>query len=120
MKIFATAALAVLALCAPAVADPAQPPPTQFKIRFTMRDATTQVVDVMVSTASPCATATRKRPDHEFELRACATHDLRLDLDWASRGAGGEYRSSSSMLLAHGATAELGSERGPHLTVAIQ
>jgi hypothetical protein len=127
MTTFATCALMLLSLCAAALAEPAPPPPpppppapAQFKIHFTLHDDTTQAFDVVVSSDSPCAKASKKGPGREIELRACAARDSRLDVEWYTRGPAGEYRSTSSVSLVRGATAEMGSQTGPRLTVTIQ
>ena len=114
------AAATVFYLCAPALADPPPSPPSSIKIHFALRDAPAapRTFDVVVAPSAPCATVDQKQPDHEIALTACASNRL-LDLRWYSRTAAGEYRSQSSIALAHGTTAQLGSGDGPRLEVTI-
>lgn len=122
MKLFADAAFVLPLLCGSALAaseSPAQP--DLIKIHFTLRDAaTTRSFDVIVSSDHSCATVSEKLPNREVELKACAGRDAHLDVEWFTRSPSGEYRSTSSLSLAHGATAELGASNGPRLSVAVQ
>jgi hypothetical protein len=122
MKTFAAAFAILFTLCGPALADSGPPARSEsFKVRFTLHDAATaRTFDVQVGAASPCATANEKLPDHEIELKACVSAGSQLDIMWSSRSARGEYRSTSSLPLAHGATAELGTANGPRLAVEVQ
>lgn len=106
----------LLTLCAPALAEP---PRDDLKIRFALRDTTTTHFDVMVGAGNPCATASEKHPDREVQLRACMT-DAHLEVVWSTRSAWGEYSSTSSLPIARGTSAELGSANGPRLTVTVQ
>jgi hypothetical protein len=121
MKTAAAAAAILFTLCAPALADSGPPEHSEsLKVRFTLHDpATTRTFDVLVGSASPCATASEKLPDHEIELRACVSKGSQLDIMWFSHSAWGEYRSTSSLPFVHGATAELGTTNGPRLAVAV-
>ena len=122
MKTLAASAFALLILCGPALADSAAPrPPDSFQLHFALHDAgTSRIFDVIVSPDHPCATASEKRPNYQIELMACTSGDAHLDIDWSTRSPSGEYRSKSSVQLAHGATAELGVVNGPRLWVAVQ
>jgi len=126
MKTFAAAFAILFTLCAPALADSGPPrsaPPESLKIRFTVHDpaTTTRSFDVVVGAASPCATASEKRTDHEMDLRACVSAaGAELDIVWFNRGSGGEYRTTSSIPFVHGSTAELGAANGPRLVVEVQ
>jgi hypothetical protein len=60
------------------------------------------------------------QPDHAFELKACASHDAHLTVEWSVHSSSGEYRSTSTIPLEHGGRAEFGSTSGPRLVVAIQ
>jgi hypothetical protein len=40
--------------------------------------------------------------------------------EWSTRSSSGEYRSTSSLPLVPGATAELGTTNGPRLAVRVQ
>lgn len=121
MKTFATSALLLLTLCAPALADTAQPPRSQLKIRFSVKEgASARDFTVVLPSDGPCASATQKAPDHEIDIRACPSHDAHLMLDWRVRGPSGEYHSTSSIPFERGTTAELGTTTGPRLTVAIE
>ena len=117
MKTLAASTAVLVTLCAPALAEPAK---DDLKIRFALRDTTTTHFDVMVGASNPCATASEKHPGREIQLRACLTDAAHIDVAWSTRSAWGEYSSTSSVPVAHGTIAELGSARGPHLTVTVQ
>jgi hypothetical protein len=121
MTTFATFTLVLLALCTPALADTAAPPPpAPTKIRFSVHQAnTTRDFDVMVSSDDRCAVARHKAADEQIELQACASHDSHLTINWDVRSSAGEYHSTSSIPFEHGTTADLGSSAGPRLTVKI-
>ena len=122
MKIFAASGFALLFLCGPALAESRSPARLDsIKVHFALHDAaTTRLFDVIVSPDHPCATASEKSPDHQIELKACVTPDAHLDIEWYTRSASSEYRSTSSIALVHGATAELGAANGPRLGVSVQ
>jgi hypothetical protein len=128
MKTFAGSTFALLVLYGlgglggPALADttPSARPDSQ-KLRFALHDAATiRLFDVIVSPDHPCATVEEKLPNHQIQIRACVSHDAHLDIEWSTRSPSGEYRSTSSLALAPGATAELGTANGPRLGVAVQ
>jgi hypothetical protein len=122
MKTFAGSAFALLILCGPALADSAPPARSDsLKVHFALHDAAaTRIFDVIVSPDHPCATASEKNLDHQIELKACLSHDAHLDVDWSTRNGPSEYRSTSSLSLVPGTTAELGTPNGPRLGVSIQ
>lgn len=128
MKTFAAAVAILFTLCGPALADSGPPDHTDhtdrtdsLKVRFALHDSTTtRTFDVVVGASGPCATASEKLPDHEVELRACVSDRSQLDIVWFMRSAWGEYRSTSSLPFVAGATAELGTAKGPRLAVAVQ
>jgi len=143
MKLFAASAFVLLVLCGPALADtprhappapllpavsPASPaasippaPPASLNIRFVVHaGATTRTHDVIVAGDHRCASVSEKVPDHQDEINVCTSDDSHLDIDWVTRASSSEYRSKASVVLAHGATAELGSGNGPRLGVTIQ
>jgi len=127
MTTFATFSVVLLALCGSALADPAPPPAAPpprtelLKIRFSLRDAgAPRDFQVSVSPDNPCATAFQKSQDREVELKACASRDAHLAIDWRVRSAAGEYHSTSSIPSEHGTTIELGSSPGPRLAVTVQ
>ncbi len=122
MKTLVASAVTILSLCAPALGDPADPaaPADARKIRFALRDTTTTHFDVIVAATNRCATARESHPDREVQLSACLTDDARLSIEWFTRSAWGEYRSTSSVSATPGAVAELGSAKGPRLTVTVQ
>jgi hypothetical protein len=123
MKLVAATGALLFTLCGPALADSSAPAHSgPRKVRFALRDTTdtTRTFDLIVGELTPCATASEKVPDHQIELRACVSGHAQLDIEWFSRSAWGEYRSTSSLPFVSGATAELGSAKGPHLGVAVQ
>jgi hypothetical protein len=122
MKTLAASTCLLLFVCGPALADPVAPArPDSLRIHFTQRDAaTTRAFDVIVSPDRPCATASEKHPDHEIELKACVSDDTHLDVEWFTRNAAGEYRSTSSVPVTRGQTTELGTSNGPRLGVTVQ
>lgn len=123
MKTLAGSGFVLLLLCGPALADPAPPARSDsVKVRFALRDAaaSNRTFDVIVSPDHPCATADERDPDHHIELKACVTGDAHLDVEWSTRSSSSEYRSTSSLPLVHGATAELGTTTGPRLGVTVQ
>jgi len=146
MKLFAASTFVLLALCGPALADtprhtspalpalpapavpPASPapsippaPPASLNIRFVVHaGAATRTHDVIVAGDRRCASVSEKVPDHQDEITVCTSEDSHLDIDWFTRASSSEYRSKASVVLGHGATAELGSGNGPRLGVTIQ
>ena len=122
MKTLAASGFVLLVLCGPALADSAAPArPDSLQVHFALHDAgTARIFDVIVSPDHPCATARETHPDHQIELKACVSYDAHLDVEWSMRSASREYRSTSSLVLAHGATAELGTVNGPRLGVSVQ
>lgn len=122
MKIVAAASFSLLLLCGPALADSGSPARSDsLRVHFALRDAaTTRAFDVIVSPDHPCATASEKDPAHQIELKACVSNDAHLDIEWSTRSSSGEYRSTSSLPLVHGVTAELGATAGPRLGVTVQ
>jgi hypothetical protein len=122
MKTLAASACLLLFVCGPALADSATPVrPDSLKVHFAQRDGTLlKAFDVIVSPEHPCATVHEQNPDHEIQLKACATGDAHLDVEWFTRSSSGEYRSTSSLSLVRGATAELGTVNGPRLGVTVQ
>jgi hypothetical protein len=122
MKTFAASCFVLLILCGPALAESAPPPRSDsLKVHFALRDAAvTRAFDVIVSPDHPCATVSEKDPEHQIELKACVSRDAHLDVEWSTRSSSGEYRSTSSLPLVPGATAELGTTNGPRLAVRVQ
>jgi len=127
MTTFARLSLVLLALCSSALADPAPPPaptpprPELLKIRFSLRDVGAQRdFQVTVSPDNPCATAFQKSQDREVELKACASRDAHVAIDWRVTSAAGEYHSTSSIPSERGTSIELGSSPGPRLAIALQ
>lgn len=122
MKLFTDAAFVLPLLCGCALAaSESSAQPDLIKLHFTLRDAgTARSFDVIVSSEHSCATVSEKLPSREVEIKACAVRDAHLDVEWFTRGPAGEYRSTSSLSLAHGATAELGTANGPRLSVVVQ
>jgi hypothetical protein len=120
MTTLAAFAFALLALCSPALADPAPARPT-FKLRVTVHDgASVHSFRVVVGPALPCATANQKVPEQQIEIKACATDDMHLHIEWYTRRGTSEFRGSSALPVEPGATVVLGSERDAHIEVAIQ
>jgi hypothetical protein len=122
MKTLAASACLLLFVGGPALADPAPPArPDSLKIHFAQRDAQAlRAFDVIVSPARPCATASEKNPDQQIELKACLSDDAHLDVEWFTRTAAGEYRSTSSLPVTRGQTTEIGTSSGPRLGVTVQ
>jgi hypothetical protein len=117
----ATLAIAVLAVSAPALADAPPQRSDPMKVRISLKDGSAvREFNVIIPTDGPCASATQKAPDRQFEFKACPSHDAHLVLDWFVRSANTEYRSTSSIPFEHGSIAELGSTTGPRLTVTIE
>jgi hypothetical protein len=120
MTTFAAFAFVLLALCSPALADPAPARPS-FKLRVTVHDgASVHSFRVIVGPALPCATANQQVPEHQIEIKACAPDDTHLHLEWYTRRGTSESRGSSALPIEPGATFILGSERDTHVEVAIQ
>jgi hypothetical protein len=121
MTRFATFSL-VLLLSSAALADTAPPPRSEtMKIRFSLRDGgAPRDFSVIASTEHPCATVSQRSSDRDVELKACATRDAHLGIEWRVRVGASEYHSTSSIPFEHGATADLGSSTGPRLTVTVE
>ena len=122
MKLLADAAFVLPLLCGSALAaSQSSTQPDLIKLLFTVRDAaTTRSFDVIVRSEHSCATVSEKIPSREVEIKACAVGDAHLEVEWFTRSPSGEYRSTSSLSLARGATAELGTANGPRLGVVVQ
>jgi hypothetical protein len=131
MKTLAGSAFVLLFLCGPALADPAaaepgaprapRAQPASLNIHFVVHTSTaTRTYDVIVASDHRCASSIEKLPDHQDEIKVCASDESHLDIDWITRGSSSEYRNKASLVLARGATAELGSGNGPRLGVTIQ
>jgi len=128
MKTFAATAFVLLFLCGPALADPAaaeprasRAQPVSLNLHFVVHTSTaTRTYDVIVASDHRCASSIEKVPDHQDEINVCASDDSHLDIDWTTRGTSSEYHSKASLVLARGATAELGSGNGPRLGVTVQ
>jgi hypothetical protein len=115
-------AFALLALSSPALADNvAAPRPPAFKLRLTLHDgAGSQSFRVVVAPRLPCASASRKAPEQQLELKACMVDDAHLQVDWYTRRGTTEFRGSSILSVDPGATATLGSERDARVEVTVQ
>ena len=143
MKLLAASTCSLLFLCGPALADtphhvapaaPAAPPapttpspsippapPASLNLRFVVHaGAATRIHDVIVTSNHRCASASEKVSDHEDEISVCTLDGAQLDIDWTTRASSSEYRSKATLVLARGATAELGSGSGPRLGVTLQ
>ena len=122
MKTLAAVAFSLLILCGPALADSVAPArPDSLRIHFALHDAaTTRMFDVIVSSEHSCATVEEKLPNHQIEIKACVTNDVHLDVEWSTQSPSGEYRSTSSLALPRGTTAEMGTATGPRLGVTVQ
>jgi hypothetical protein len=116
MTTFATFAFVFLALCTPALADSPQPPRSEaLKIRLSLKDGSAvRDYNVIVSPDNSCATAIQKSQDRDVELKACASRDGHLAIDWRVRSGSSEYHSTSSISSDHGSTT------GPRLTVTVE
>ena len=120
MRRFALPSIVLVSLFASSAvrADAAQ---DSHKIRFAVHEeAATRTFTVMVGPHHACASASEKRAEHVLELKACASNDAQLDIEWFTRTGANEYRTTSTIPLAHGATTQLGIENGPWLEIAIQ
>jgi hypothetical protein len=121
MTTFAAFAFAFVALCSPAFADPAPARPASLALRLVVNaGGAPRSYDVLVTTDHRCAMASQKRADHEDNITVCTSDEGRLDIEWWMRDAATEYHSKDSVVLARGASAELGSSNGPRLTVTVQ
>lgn len=113
---FAAFALALLALCTPALAD--TPPRGALRLRVTVHDgATVQSFRVIVGPRLPCATANQRAPEHQIELKACAPDETHLHVEWFTRRGTSEFRGSSALPIEPGSTVTLGSERDAFVEV---
>ena len=111
--------LVILAmLTAPALADPTPQPiriELQIRIGKDVRNNVMSVVD------NSCGRVEDKAPDHTDEIKACAHVEganVRLELEWLTRGDKTEYRNQSSVVVAHGAGVEIG-KPDAHLLVRV-
>lgn len=119
MTRLAAAALA-LAVCSPAFADaPARPCSLNLRLVVNAGGAP-RTYDVLVTTDHRCAMASHKRADHEDNITVCTSDEGRLDIDWWTRDAATDHHSKGSVVLARGASAELGAQSGPRLTITLQ
>jgi hypothetical protein len=118
MKKLAVSAYVLLVLCGPALAD--APRADSFKVKLALREgAALRAFEVSVVSDAPCATVHDRTTDREIDIEACGSRAGQLDVDWFTRSPRGELRSTSSLALAHGATAELGPAEGPRFTVTV-
>ena len=108
----------VAMLTSPALADPAPP---SIRVELQLRVGADIRSHVVTITDKSCSRIEDKAPDHSDEVKACAHADganIVLELDWSTRGANTEYRSSSSLVVARGGGVELG-KPGTHLLVRV-
>jgi hypothetical protein len=99
----------VAMLTAPALADP---PPQSIKLEVQLKTKLGARTNTMALTDNSCGKVEEKAPDHVDEIKACARAEgtnVRIDLDWSTHGDKTEYRSQSTIVLAHGGSAEVGS-----------
>ena len=121
MTIYAAFAFALLALCTTAFADPGAPRASSFKLRVTVHDgASGRTFKLIVGPQLPCATASEKLPEHQIELKACASNESHMLIDWYTRRGTTESRGSSALPLEPGATVTLGTERDARVEVTVQ
>jgi hypothetical protein len=112
---------ALLALCSPALADTVAPRPPALKLRVTIHDGSqAHSFRVVTGHRRPCATASRKAPEQQVELKICVPDEGHLEIDWYARRGTSEARGSSTLPLEPGATATVGSERDARVEVTIQ
>ena len=101
--------LVILAmLTAPALADP---PPLSIKLEVQLKTKLGARTNTMALTDNSCGKVEEKAPDHIDEIKACAHAEgtnVRIELDWSTHADKTEYRSQSTIVLAHGGTAEVG------------
>ena len=108
----------VAMLTAPALADPVA---GSIRVEMQVRVGNDIRNHVMNVTDNTCGRVEDKAPDHTDEIKACAHLDganIKLELDWMTRGDKTEYRNQSSILVAHGGGVELG-KPGTHLLVRV-
>jgi hypothetical protein len=109
------AAIIVLTLCAPAIADPA-PPAAPVRLQVAVSDA--KAAEVAVTRESPCAEVNENRPERNVKMTACLRGDD-LVIDWETRVRAAGHKSRSTLRVAQGARAELGGDQQPHLVVTV-
>ena len=101
--------LVILAmLTAPALADPAIQP---IKLEFQVKTAQSARTNVLSLVDNACGRVEDRTPDHTDEIKACAHADganVRLEIDWSSHTDTTAYKNQSTIVLAHGATVEVG------------
>ncbi len=98
----------VAMLTAPALADP---PPQAFRLEVQLNTKGATRTNTMALTENSCSRVEEKAPDHVDEIKACAHSEganVRIELDWSTHSDKSEYRSQSTIVLAHGGTAEVG------------
>lgn len=121
MTTFVAFTFALLALCSPALADSAPPRPPAFKLRVTVHDGSqAHSFRIGAGPTRPCATASRKVPDQQVELKLCVSDDAHLEITWLARRGASESRGSSTLRLEPGATATLGGERDARVEIAME
>jgi len=114
------AVVALAALCSPALAGTPQTPGS-LGLRFVINaSGAPRAYDVGVTTDHRCAMASQKRADLEDYITVCTSDEGRLDIEWSTRSAVGEYHSKGSVVLTRGSSTEIGAQSGPRLTVTLQ
>jgi hypothetical protein len=119
MTTFAALAFTLLALCSPALADPAPSRPS-FKLRVTVHDGASVHSFRVIVGPTLCATANQRVPERQIEIKACAHDGTHLQLEWYTRHGTSESRGTSAVPVEPGATFTLGNERDAHVEVEIQ
>jgi len=109
------AAIIILTLCTPALADPASPP---LKIHVAVHDAKTSEVDVFVTHDAPCAELNENKPEHDLKMTACL-HGEDLVVEWETHIKASTHHSRSTLRVARGARLELGGDDAPHLILTL-
>lgn len=121
MTTFVALTFALLALCSPALADSGPPRPPAFKLRVTVHDGNqAHSFRIGAGPARPCATASRKIPDQQVEIKVCVSDDAHVEITWFARRGPSESRGSSTLRLEPGATVTLGGERDARVEIAME
>ncbi len=117
MKTLLATALVSTLLCAPALADPPQPPPahtvaiSNVNLRFAINDGTgVRRLGIILNDRS-CGLISSKSSTNEDEVKACSYFEgvdaVRVELDWRTVSGSNEVRNKSVLVMHRGQTQQL-------------
>ncbi len=117
MKVLLATALVSTLLCAPALADPPQPPPaptvaiSNVTFRFLIKDGTGVRQLGLILNDRSCGSIQSKSSTNDDEVKACSYFEgvdaVRVEIDWRTASGSNEVRNKSVLVMHRGQTQQL-------------